>query len=570
MQPRYIAIISLCLAATSPALAQQQGIENVEFRVTQNRPGAIAVIDRGQRDGIEVGDLVHLYPRGGGMYRGSVSQVDERTAVVEFRDRRLVAAIGARGEVLVPRSRFAAPEPPPTQPGRPPAQPPAEAPVRAPVGEPGQPAEHPPWQNQDDDYRTGQPLLAQVRPVRPEERAMRLSGRAYFIADLTYKSFDEFSDTYSDTFFRIGTDFNLENPFGNGGILDFNTEVGYRTEVNEVAGFDALPRRLSYQWGGTRFAEDRWQVGRFLQSGMPELGILDGAEWTRRSPDGHRFGATLGFLPQLDDDFDSFKDFQAAGYYHWFADDSEQTGIGGAYQKSWHKGETDRDLILLKAHHLPATGWNAYSTVWVDYYYGPDQDSGFEVTQAIASVGRRFASGNGIDLTFRRLRFPEVQRQGFRPIPTEEPDVRYDRLGLSGWYFMTPKTRLSAHLSGYDDEDDQGGALETQVDVDDLVADGTRTSVTLFGNTSEFEAAAGGRVALASVQGSGAWDVFYELSNHHFVGFLDERDDLLLHRFGGGRSYYTDTGWSLSFRGESRVWDSDVSWTLGCHVQRSF
>ena len=91
-----------------------------------------------------------------------------------------------------------------------------------------------------------------------------------------------------------------------------------------------LIQRLSYFQGGTRFSEKRWEAGRFLQHGMPEFGVLDGFEWTHRREGGDQFGASVGFMPQPDDDYESFADFQLAAYYLWVADHREELTIGGS------------------------------------------------------------------------------------------------------------------------------------------------------------------------------------------------------------------------------------------------
>ena len=38
---------------------------------------------------------------------------------------------------------------------------------------------------------------------------------------------------------------------------------------------------------------------------MAEFGVLDGAEWTMRLDNGHRFGFSGGFMPSFDEDFES-------------------------------------------------------------------------------------------------------------------------------------------------------------------------------------------------------------------------------------------------------------------------
>src|SRR6201988_4439863 len=97
-------------------------------------------------------------------------------------------------------------------------------------------------------------------------------------------------------FARAGTVLLVENFMQKGGDLYFDAETNYRdTDVpDDDDDQDTLLRleRFSYAWGGNRFAADRYEVGRFLQHDMPEFGVLDGGEWTRRLSGGDIFGGS--------------------------------------------------------------------------------------------------------------------------------------------------------------------------------------------------------------------------------------------------------------------------------------
>jgi len=277
------------VVALAARLRAGEDVESIEFRVLSARDGGLVVVDRGARDGVAVGDRARFRPRDGGEREGTVVEVDERSAVVEPAEKGFVPEPGTRGTVLVPRARLE-PEEPEKGPGE-------EA---APPGEEAQP---PRGRGTGPEWTPDMPLLG-ARPLRPEQRAMRVSGRAYVIGGFAGGPGDA-----ADSLLRVGADVLVQNPFRRGDELRANVELDALTEQDETEATEILVRRFAYTWGGTRFADTRWEVGRFLQRGMPEFGVLDGAEWGRRRENGHRFGVSLGYMPEPDEDFESFTDF---------------------------------------------------------------------------------------------------------------------------------------------------------------------------------------------------------------------------------------------------------------------
>ncbi|NJN14531.1 MAG: hypothetical protein HC813_02585 [Planctomycetes bacterium] len=240
-----------------------------------------------------------------------------------------------------------------------------EAVPDAPEPEP-EPEPDPKWSNRDEGFERDMALLAKVKPVRPEERALRLSGRAYVIAALS----DSSTNNVGNDFLRVGTDLTIENPFERGGRIRAQVEVDYLTKSNENEEVDILIPRLSYAWGGTRFDPTRWEAGRFLQQGMPEFGFLDGVEYGVRRESGHRYGASLGFMPEPGEDFESFNDFQFAAFYEYVSGVREELTLTAGFQKTLHNGTADRDLLIVKGRYLPGKGWDLLATVWIDFYTG--------------------------------------------------------------------------------------------------------------------------------------------------------------------------------------------------------
>ena len=90
----------------------------------------------------------------------------ERTAVVQPKDATFLPESGTRGEALIPASRFGPVVRPPT------ADDTGTEPLER--TEPAEDPEHPPWENQDEDWSEGMPLLADLKPIRPRDRLAKL------------------------------------------------------------------------------------------------------------------------------------------------------------------------------------------------------------------------------------------------------------------------------------------------------------------------------------------------------------------------------------------------------------
>ncbi|MEM7305622.1 MAG: hypothetical protein AAF682_03075 [Planctomycetota bacterium] len=584
MNAKLIPLIALLWATLGAyAFGRQQSEEiRIDLRVTSAGPGAVVSVDRGASDGLQKGDSVLFRPRTGGTIRGTVRMVDERTSVVELADPAFVPAPGTRGEVLVPRARFETPEPPETQ------DPPAESPdstestgePKPPIGPPVDPADGPDnpateheWENQDEEWTPNLPLLARVKAVRPEDRAKLYSGRLFLITDNTWTT----EDGRYDSLIRLGSDLNVENPFGFGGEIDFDVEFNdFEFNVPDLDDDDETAfrvDRLSYAIGGTRFQRDRYEGGRFLQHAMPEFGYLDGAEWTHRRDNGHRFGVSAGYMPELDIDFATGEDFQIAGFYEWIAKGNADLSLAVGAQKTWHDGSPDRDLLVTRAEYIPSDGWDMRGTVWTDFYDSDDdeKDSGPEITQALLSTGRDFDTGSRVQVTYRRLRFPELLRQEFIESVFENlANNRYDRLSVSGWKPLSDDMRFHGSAGLWDDEDESGGDLEAGVDTADLWLEDSRFDVTLYFTRGAFSVDGGLRLAYGRALDNGRWDLFYQVADNHQDDFSHESDDLWEHALRGTRAFYLGNGWNVSVDGETRYWDEELSYSVSLYVQKNF
>lgn len=526
------------------AIAQDDGVEKLSLRMATMRPDGAIVVDRGSRDGVQAGDLVEFQPRSGAPVQGTVRSVEERTAVVEVLDRSAVLPIGTKGFVAVPRSRRAA----------------------KPVEVPLPPKPLPPKPKSEDEWEPGMPLLGTTRPPKPEERPRTITGRVYASTNVVRTQ-----NSWSHSFLNTGLDFEVENPNGDGGIVKFHGDFNWSTEAaSERSGTDIRLYEVSYEDGGTRFEPLHYQLGRFLVRDMPEFGLLDGVAVGYRRESGSRFGASFGWLPELDEDLETFGDLQLAAWYVWNADIGERVTWGLGYQKSWHHFDQDRDLVVLKARYLPVEGWLTSAAVWVDIYGNRDdvKERDLGLTRANAFAARRWKDEGGLEFAYDHEEYPDILRrelpQTLQPITLA--DAHNDRLTMHAFVF-SGSARWFTRLTGWIDEERQGGAVEVGAEWSDK---GSRFALAAFdaqGLTSDLF---GFRIEKGGTYGWGRLDVLYELGFVHHQSFPDNRDDLLQHRLGALATTDLGKGWDGIFNADATFWDDEFSFGVGLYLQRHF
>jgi hypothetical protein len=549
----------------APGAAQQDSTP-LPVRVVQSSPGGLLEIDRGAADGVSVGDRVLLMPRGGGTLEGRVIEVQERSAGVEMLGSTAAVAVGTRGEVWLPAA--AAPRPPTEQPEATPEAPAAPAGEQA--GEGAPPAAAKPAWKRIDEWREGQPLLSGLERIAPSDRPRSLRGRVWVGVDQIVTDLDG----RGDGFYRLGSSLWIDNPFGQGGSFEWQGDASYRRTLLPDQDDDELGllrvERLAYRLGGTRQEPDAYAVGRFLQH-VPALGLLDGAEWVRRSPGGDRYGASLGFLPQPDPQLESAEDLALSGFYEWNQDESEELSARIAYQKTFHNWSADRDLVVLEGRYLPRRGWKAFLTSLIDLYSSGDElKSGVELTQARLSVWRDF-SHQGVRFTAYSQRFPQIDGDLVPVLSLVQlADQRTERASIDLWTDLFPHARLLAGGGGWIDEEDDGADANVGLELQDLWSERDRLQLGAFLTQGKFTDVLGWRAALDQPLAGGQARVAYEYAWQDIVGFLDENDDLPQQRLSLSQDWFTAEGWSLTMRADWVLFDDDQGLWLGFFVQKTF
>lgn len=505
-------------------------------------------IDRGLIDGLRQGDRVRFLPPEGAPIEGSVTALTDRTATVTLSATNERIDVGTRAEAY-PSVQAGSPE----------------------VSGPGSGVEHPPWETEIIEWPEDKPLLAPIEGLKPEERAWNLSGRLYAASDLVRDGERDESSSWT----RMGTDLRIENLLGFGGSLRLDVEWNQSQYKPSVGASETESNlridRLAYAHGGDRHRPLRWQVGRFLQHGFPEFGVIDGAEAGYRMKNGHTFGASFGYLPILYGDGGTGDDSQFAFHYQAFRDEG-RTSFGAGMQKTWHDSEADRDLIVLKASTRTADGLFLRGDAWLDLYGSEDSfKDGTELTRAIASGGYRSRAGNGWSANATLFRFPQLeQTQIFTADPAglifSNREIR--RLSLDIYRRFGANFRGSARLSHWSDEDDSGAGGELRCSVDDLLLEGSNFGGALFMDQGRYTDATGIRLDAGFRTPGGRLRLYWETADYENTSFSTADSDLMQHRLRGSWDVSLSQAWSLSVYLEQRSGDDQDSQAAGFYLQK--
>ncbi len=536
------AAIALVACAASGA-AQQVEIQRIAVHVTAVQDTR-AYLDLGSDAGIAVGDRVELHPDGQSMLEATVRSVTRNSARIDWSG---VGAleIGTSGEVLVPADR-----------------------------KPAGTVEHPPWTQGADKFDPKQPLLAPVKGIDNWKRDPRLHGRWFAQGDWTSINVNGQQD-YSLA--RTGLDFALDNPFGKGGALEFDGELYSRSQSLWDSGNDSESSgridQLSTWWGGVRGKETRYEAGRFLQHEFPEFGLIDGAEVTLRTKGGDRYGASAGFLPEIDASRSSGDDTALSAYYRHVVGEDEHAAIGLGVQKTWHKGQADRDLAVLNGHWRAGSRWWLYGSTWIDMYGSEDKSksAGAEVTQANANVNYRFDNGFSLGLNASQFRWPELLRNEFpATTSTTLSDGSVTRVGLNASKSLGKYVWLWARADRWNDQDDSGGNYEVRSSLRNALYERGELSAGLFMSQGKFSDFSGVRLGLMKSFDIGTCRLDYELAQAEQQDFNGAQSSLTQHAVRASFDTSFWKSWTFMLSGESRFGDEQDSLSIGFFLQRRF
>ncbi len=503
MMARTLAMLLLLLITPLMANAAEDELRRVKVTVI-DVSGPILVINRGQQAGLQRGDSV-VFPRAGRPPLLAVVLIaHEREAKLELEDGEARASIGLRGEVLIPMGRTLAASP-------------ADA-----------PPDHPPWKAPVGLWESGKPLLAPITSPKPQERKSDIYGR---VSTRFQDTDDSMRDRHSSRL-RTSIDYNHTNPFRQGGALRFKGDLFNQTD--ESAGTteeenDARLERFSYAIGTGQGDPRRIEVGRFLPHLFPQFGLLDGAECITRTSSGLQLGVNAGFLPGYERDLGDTEDVALALFGRWASGKEERFAAKLGLQKTWHRGDADRDLLASGLHWRIDPRFTFRASALADYFDGSDslESQGLKLTQAHASLDWQFGASSSASLYASLLDWPELLKdQSPELLPSTVQDQRVLRGGVSSSLQLSKRVRLFGRYDSWSDDLNSGTFADARLDLRDLLYGGSELSLGLFDTQGSFSSGLGARLRHTHWMRATQLALAYETTQYEQSGFQGIQSEL--------------------------------------------
>ena len=491
---RAIGVAIGVLAAVSLPAQETRAVEVIVTSVA----GSSLYLDKGRNDGLATGTRVRLFPPGGPLEL-EVLVVTATSARVDLPPGVETPAIGTRGEATVAPTRGDT----------------SGKPTR-----PNNPA-HPPWSRVEAERRPEDPLLAPAFRSDPRSRPKELHGRTHLLA---LWNRDQGDDRASDWFLgRLGIDATWRNPLGDGGLVRFAGDLDHRRlRLQDADDSDDTNGRLdllSYATGTEDYAPLRLEFGRFYSDALPELGLLDGVEAIAQFDEGWRLGGGGGSWPRPFPARDTGEDLGVHAFVDWTEARQRRWSWTAGLQKTWHQGDPDRDLAVLRAQYRSGGGFWLFGTARIDLHTAKDDlESTIEPSHALLQA--RFDERTfGLGATASHFSWPQLLRDEYVALPDELiRDGSVDRFGIDAWWRPLADLRLSARGDTWQDQAREGHSGELGVDWTDALGTDTTILVTVFQNSGAFWAGPGWRVRLrrpfGDLQASAGWNHYrYDVQN---------------------------------------------------------
>ncbi len=557
---RRCALTLIALLATNCLLIAQSA-KRLELKV-YSVSGEYVYFKAGRNAGLRPGDILLLTPKGAAQIRAIVKEVSKSRTRALLEKTTAVIPLGTKASVEIPKSRFM------VQTKETPSSGKAKSPQR-PV------PDHPPWEQGLDGREQDLPLLAPISSRTPKERAMQIHGRAWWNTDYNQSKVGGTNKFYLAD---IGTDTSFENLFGSGGELRVRGDLFTRRADLEL-GRDSDEStfrldRLSYELGFADDADMRWQAGRFLPEYLPEFGVLDGGSIDHRLGTGNsRLAFAVGSRPDPQTIQAQTDDYQASLYYDFNPTDDQSFELGAGYLKSWHEGDSDRDLFVFKGFYRPSNELSFHSSLLLDYYSGSEQvkEKGFEITQFQTNANWSLNFNHGASLYIDYFRMPEIGRPAFLPVGVATLLREYTfRTTLRTWHRVNKTVRMDFTVAPWTDNDQDGINAEVGVSLSDLLYERGAVKLDVFQREGTYNEGYGARLALSGYTLATNWRFSYELSRFSNKQQLIADDTSLHHAITGSLDWNVYATTDLLFNADYRTGDNINSQSVGIYLQTRF
>ncbi len=523
------------------AAAQEPAGRRIEVRVTA-LSGTAFYIDQGSDVHIEPGDRGRVFAAAGQTVEFIVRSVSRQSARCEALSPDALVGVGEQAEVLLPAERLGAPI-------------------------------APAWTHPKEAWDPAAPLLAPTKAPTPAERESRFRGRWYTGIDGT---FDSSGGSREYLLARTGFDGEWENATGRGDVVRFDGEFFHRSSDTDD-GTETLDRlrvdRASWRLGDWRENPRRIELGRFLHSELPQLGVIDGAEYVQRTSGGDRWGVSAGLLPAWNASLDTGDDVQTSVFYRHVGGTDGELSLGAALQKTWHEGDEDRDTALADfAWRASERLWLAGSA-WVDWYTADDsgKQEGFELTELHLNGRYQVSGAWGLAAAFSQVRWPWMLRDDLPPATaTTLSEGEVQRVNFSGWRELTKGTRLSARTDLWSDQDDSGLGWELRLSKRDWLWEQGEVWSSLFALDGASDSVAGLRLGASRWTDAGTLSLAYEFAQHEPDNAGGDFATLSQHNLRTNWDFALGADWSCALRADFYFGDEQDATSAGVWLQRRF
>lgn len=545
--------LAVALVFAAAAATAQQGTEQVVQVTVASVSGRDVFLDRGRDSGLVVGSIVRLFPPGTAGIDVQVRSVSATSARAEMEPGLPDVPVGTRGEARV----VVATEPTPRN-----------KPVRPVV------PEHPPWSRREGERAPDQPLLVPTFSQRPSERPAVLDGRLFAFGQWNR---DTGGDQRNDYLLaRLGVRADATNFLGHGERTRFAGELDERRvmlpdapdETDQNGRIDLL----SVAFGTEQWAPTGFEIGRFLSPHLPEIGLVDGVEVVRRFQHGSRIGAGIGSYPRPFPSRDTGEDTGAHVFFDHTVDKARTFATTIGFQKTWHNGAPDRDLLLLRADGKLAESVRWFGSAKVDFYSGSDtvKSRDVDLTEVFASL-RWDGKNAGAGLTASHFAWPELKRAEYQNLPVDlVRDGKVDRLSLNGSLRVSQRVRLGGRADLWRDQDRDGTSFGIDGSLTDPIGKGSWLSLSLFQSDGGYSSGPGARALLRAPLGDGSWRVGYRWHRYELEDLVTGSESLTRQSAEVGISLpFSDSG-DVDFAVERWFGDREDAWALGLYLQWRF
>ncbi len=534
---------------------QDESSIQVELREVSGRS---LYFDKGREEGIAEGTRIRLLPTGQAPFTVLVTSSTRTSARAILPHGRKAPPLKTRGLVLLDSETRV-----------------SEAKAKRRRKEKRSIPEHPPWSVKLEEQGKEVPLLAPAFGETRSQRKTSLHGRAH-------TQIDHWRDRggvrrNSFTLARLGVDLEVENPFGRGGRLEFDGDVDKRAQDLFAQDDRSESRgridRLSYEYGLSGADPFHVQAGRYYSEQLPEVGLLDGVEAFRRMGNGYRAGGGFGLAPLPVPSRRSGEDVEAHLFFGHRALENSAGDWVVAYQKTWHKGDEDRDLLIGRYEAQLLESLYFYSSLLVDVYDGSDsiKGRGLEITQFWAQTFYTAPDGYGGTFSVSHYAWPELLRDEIQGSAADLiRDGKIDRVDLSGWFDAAEDLRINARFGYWADQQSNGTDFELGADVSEFLSPRNFLSIRGSYTDAAYSAGPGLHIRFSRNFDLCYASLSYDYRRYRVRGFASETERAERHLYRAEADFSLSRGVDLGTYLERSAGDRDDSISMGLFLQYRF